>query len=91
MPGADPVTTGLETAPLVVLFLVSIVLLRFADRRAAKREAAEADNRALRSRMHGGPSMDPIVGSSGGLSDVMERVTQVAVPDAPAASHGEFT
>jgi sec-independent protein translocase protein TatC len=42
MPGADPVTTGLETAPLVVLFLVSIVLLKFADRRAARREAAAA-------------------------------------------------
>jgi len=41
MPGADPVTTGLETAPLVILFLASIVLLRVADRRQARREAAE--------------------------------------------------
>ena len=41
MPGADPVTTGLETAPLVVLFLASIVLLKIADRRDAKRAAAE--------------------------------------------------
>jgi sec-independent protein translocase protein TatC len=41
MPGADPVTTGLETAPLVILFLASIVLLKFADRRDAKRAAAE--------------------------------------------------
>jgi sec-independent protein translocase protein TatC len=41
MPGADPVTTGLETAPLVVLFLASIVLLKIADRRAARREAQE--------------------------------------------------
>jgi sec-independent protein translocase protein TatC len=41
MPGADPVTTGLETAPLVVLFLASIVLLKLADRRDAKRAAAE--------------------------------------------------
>ena len=37
MPGADPVTTGLETLPLVVLFLVSIVLLKIADRRDAAR------------------------------------------------------
>ena len=37
MPGADPVTTALETAPLVVLFLVSIVMLRIVDRRDAKR------------------------------------------------------
>lgn len=41
MPGADPVTTGLETAPLIILFLESIVLLKFLDRRAAKRAAAE--------------------------------------------------
>jgi sec-independent protein translocase protein TatC len=41
MPGADPVTTGLETAPLVILFLVSIVLLKYLDRRAAKRAADE--------------------------------------------------
>lgn len=41
MPGADPVTTGLEMAPLFILFLVSIVLLTVADRRAARREALE--------------------------------------------------
>jgi sec-independent protein translocase protein TatC len=40
-PGADPVTTGLETLPLVVLYLVSIVMLKIADRRAAARAAAE--------------------------------------------------
>jgi sec-independent protein translocase protein TatC len=42
MPGADPVTTGLETAPLVILFLASIVMLKIADRRAAARAAREA-------------------------------------------------
>jgi sec-independent protein translocase protein TatC len=41
MPGADPVTTALETLPLVILFLASIVMLKFADRREAKRVAAE--------------------------------------------------
>ncbi len=41
MPGADPVTTGLETAPLVILFLASIVMLKIADRRDAKRALAE--------------------------------------------------
>jgi sec-independent protein translocase protein TatC len=41
MPGADPVTTALETAPLVVLFLASIVMLKIADRRDAKRAMAE--------------------------------------------------
>jgi sec-independent protein translocase protein TatC len=42
MPGADPVTTGLETLPLVILFLASIVMLKIADRRAAARAAAES-------------------------------------------------
>ncbi|MGH2890416.1 MAG: twin-arginine translocase subunit TatC [Solirubrobacteraceae bacterium] len=41
MPGADPVTTGLETLPLAILFLASIVLLKYADRRDARRAAAE--------------------------------------------------
>ncbi len=41
MPGADPVTTALEAAPLVVLFLVSIVMLKIADHRAARRTAVE--------------------------------------------------
>jgi sec-independent protein translocase protein TatC len=35
LPGADPVTTGLEMLPLVVLYLASIVMLRIADRRSA--------------------------------------------------------
>jgi Sec-independent protein secretion pathway component TatC len=41
MPWADPVTTGLETLPLVLLYVASIVLLKLVDRRAAARAAAE--------------------------------------------------
>jgi sec-independent protein translocase protein TatC len=41
LPGADPVSTGLEMVPLVVLYLASIVMLRIADRRSAARAAAE--------------------------------------------------
>jgi sec-independent protein translocase protein TatC len=41
LPGPDPVTTALETLPLVLLYLASIVLLKIADRRAAARAAAE--------------------------------------------------
>jgi sec-independent protein translocase protein TatC len=41
MPGADPVTTGLEMLPLVLLYLASIVLLKIADRRAAMRASSE--------------------------------------------------
>ena len=37
MPGADPVTTGLETLPLVILFLASIVHAQ--DRRPPRRGA----------------------------------------------------
>ena len=37
MPGADPVTTGLETLPLVILFLASIVMLKIADRHDARK------------------------------------------------------
>jgi sec-independent protein translocase protein TatC len=44
MPGADPVTTGLEMLPLVLLYLASIVMLRAVDRRAAARAAAEASS-----------------------------------------------
>ena len=41
MPGVDPVSTGLEMLPLVLLYLASIVLLKFTDRRMAARKAAE--------------------------------------------------
>jgi sec-independent protein translocase protein TatC len=41
LPGPDPVTTGLEMAPLVLLYLLSIVLLRLADRRIAARAQAD--------------------------------------------------
>ena len=41
MPGVDPVTTGLEMLPLVILYLASIVLLKIADRRAARRAASD--------------------------------------------------
>jgi sec-independent protein translocase protein TatC len=41
LPGADPVTTGLETLPLVILYLLSIVMLKIVDRRAAARAASE--------------------------------------------------
>jgi sec-independent protein translocase protein TatC len=41
LPGPDMVTTGLEMLPLVVLYLFSIVMLKFVDRHLAAREAAE--------------------------------------------------
>jgi len=44
LPGVDPVTTALEMVPLLLLYLLSIVMLRFADRRAAAHAAAELQN-----------------------------------------------
>lgn len=41
MPVGDPVTIALEVAPLAILFVASIVLLKLADRRDARRAAAE--------------------------------------------------
>jgi sec-independent protein translocase protein TatC len=41
LPGPDPVTTALETVPLVVLYMLSIVMLKIADRRLAARAQAE--------------------------------------------------
>jgi sec-independent protein translocase protein TatC len=41
LPGPDPFTTALETVPLIVLYLLSIVLLMITDRRLAARERAE--------------------------------------------------
>ncbi|MGN6169882.1 MAG: twin-arginine translocase subunit TatC [Solirubrobacteraceae bacterium] len=41
LPGPDPVTTALETLPLIVLYLLSIVLLKITDRRLAARARAD--------------------------------------------------
>jgi sec-independent protein translocase protein TatC len=41
LPGVDPVTLTLETIPLVLLYVASIVLLKIVEHRAAKRQAAE--------------------------------------------------
>ena len=56
MPGADPVTTGLEMLPLVILYLASIVMLKIADRRAAARAAAELDRAGIGVRRCGDPT-----------------------------------
>ena len=41
LPGADPVTTLLEMVPLLLLYGLSIVLLKLADRRSAARAALD--------------------------------------------------
>jgi sec-independent protein translocase protein TatC len=57
MPGADPVTTGLEMLPLVLLYLASILMLKIADRQTAVRAAAELEEEP------GIPLFDPADGS----------------------------
>jgi sec-independent protein translocase protein TatC len=42
LPGVDPVTMTLETVPLILLYIVSIVLLKWVERRANKRSLVEA-------------------------------------------------
>lgn len=41
LPGVDPVTLTLETIPLLLLYVASIVLLKVVEHRNAKRQAAE--------------------------------------------------
>jgi hydrogenase-4 transcriptional activator len=56
---------------------------------ARLREAAEADNRALLTRLQRQDVSDAIVGSEAGLREVMSRVEQVARTDAPVLILGE--
>lgn len=54
-----------------------------------RREALEADKRALLSRLDRQDVTDAIVGADGGLRSVMQRVEQVAATDAPVLILGE--
>jgi transcriptional regulator with GAF, ATPase, and Fis domain len=56
---------------------------------ARLREAVEAENRALLSRLDRQSVSDTIVGSDAGLRHVMERIDQVAPTDAPVLIPGE--
>jgi hydrogenase-4 transcriptional activator len=56
---------------------------------ARLREAVEADNRALRSRLDRQDIVETIVGGDAGLKEVTERVEQVAVTDVPVLVFGE--
>jgi transcriptional regulator with GAF, ATPase, and Fis domain len=73
--------------------LEPLVVVLDNDRRLAEltrlREAVEADNRALLSRLDRQDITEAIVGSDAGLSEVMRRVEQVAPTDAPVLILGE--
>ncbi|MFT3925456.1 MAG: sigma 54-interacting transcriptional regulator [Myxococcales bacterium] len=56
---------------------------------ARLREAVEADNRALRSRLERQDIVETIVGGDSGLREVTERIAQVAITDVPVLVLGE--
>jgi hydrogenase-4 transcriptional activator len=56
---------------------------------ARLREAVEADNRALRSRLERQDIVETIVGGDAGLREVTERIDQVAQADVPVLVFGE--
>jgi transcriptional regulator with GAF, ATPase, and Fis domain len=56
---------------------------------ARLREAMEADNRALRSRLDRQDIVETIVGGDSGLKEVTERIEQVAITDVPVLVLGE--
>jgi hydrogenase-4 transcriptional activator len=60
--------------------------LRALERR---REAIEAENRALKSRLERQDIAESIVGAHAGMRDVVERIDQVAPTDAPVLILGE--
>jgi hydrogenase-4 transcriptional activator len=78
---------------VVRLLLEPITVWLENDRRlrelSALREAAEADNRKLLSRLDRHDMSDSIIGAKTGLKEVMQRVEQVARADVPVLILGE--
>jgi transcriptional regulator with GAF, ATPase, and Fis domain len=88
--GADEVA---ERANVVSLLLEPLGVALANDRRLHEmgrlREAAEAENRALLSRLERNDISDSVVGAKSGLKDVMTQVDQVCRTDAPVLILGE--
>jgi len=82
-----------ERANVVALLLEPVAVALANDRRlhemARLREAAEAENRALLSRLQRNDITESVVGADSGLKDVMTRVDQVSRTDAPVLILGE--
>jgi hydrogenase-4 transcriptional activator len=76
-------------APLVEPFGVALANDRRVHELARLREAAEADNRALLSRLGRSALVENVVGEGAGLRQVMERVAQVSATDVPVLLLGE--
>ena len=88
--GADELV---ERANVVALLLEPVAVALANDRRlhemARLREAAEAENRALLSRLQRNDIIESVVGADSGLKDVMTRVEQVSRTDALVLILGE--
>ncbi len=66
-----------------------LVHARRIEELAVLRDATEADNRALLSRLSRHAIVETVVGESGGLRELMHKVAQVAPTDAPVLLLGE--
>jgi transcriptional regulator with GAF, ATPase, and Fis domain len=78
-----------EVACLVEPFGVALANDRRVHELARLREAAEAENRALLSRLGRSALVEHVVGERAGLRPVMERVAQVSGTDVPVLLLGE--
>jgi hydrogenase-4 transcriptional activator len=78
-----------EAARLLEPFRVALATARRVQELARLREAVEADNRALLTRLGRQQIVDSIVGADTGFKQVMERVGQVAPTEAPVLLLGE--
>lgn len=76
-------------AALIEPLQVALVNDRRVHELARLREAAEADNRALLTRLERQDIAETVVGERTGLREVMEKIDQVAPTDAPVLILGE--
>jgi hydrogenase-4 transcriptional activator len=85
----DPAMAEPHVRALVPVLQVALANDRRVHELERLREAVEADNRALLTRLQRQDISESIVGAQTGLREVMERVQQVAPTDAPVLILGE--
>jgi hydrogenase-4 transcriptional activator len=85
----DPSAGAALIEDLLEPFATAVVNDRRLNELARLREAAEADRRALLSRLQRQDVSDAVIGAEAGLRTVMERIEQVARTDAPVLILGE--
>lgn len=85
----DPQSAALRLRVLMPVLQAALANDRRVHDLQRLREAVEADNRALLTRLQRQDISESIVGAETGLREVMERVQQVAPTDAPVLILGE--